>query len=493
MSRTYMNINERILAFRAFAKDSTKTSSVLGDSSLDSYVTSLTKYEMACVVRLLCGASSIFEVKSPDAIQRVLNFFRSQKDAFANDAKLTAHYRDMASYVLKYLEFVCYESGVSMPLEDTGTYNAFSIAKIISSIQQTGLLYDSAIIKRFAFSLLAKPFVILSGLSGSGKTQLALAFAHSICENPDKQICIVPVGADWTNREPLLGYVNALSKDDYVLPESGVLQLILKAISDQKNPYFLILDEMNMSYVERYFADFLSSMESGKAIRLWNKNVFGIPEEIMLPRNLFIVGTINVDETTYMFSPKVLDRSSVIEFRVIHSEMENYLETPATGKINLGKASDASAGQEFVKIAGSNYTNNGEAKDVLLSFFDELKKIGAEFGYRSAKEINRFVSIASEYDDTLQPLSSEHIQDAAIMQKLLPKMHGSLKTLKPVLSAMWQFCFVENTEELQSVVNLSFAQQEEIVGKSIYPLTADKVLRMYRNAMANGFASYSEA
>ena len=488
-----MNINERISAFREFAKDSSKTSSVLGNSSLDSYVTSLTKYEMACVVRLLCGTSSIFELNSPDAIQGVLNFFRSQKDAFACDAKLTAHYRDMASYVLKYLEFVCYESGVPMPSEDTDENPAFSIAKVISSIQQTGLLYDEELIKRFAFSLLAKPFVVLSGLSGSGKTQLALAFAHAICQNPDEQICIVPVGADWTNREPLLGYVNALAKDDYVMPESGALQLILNAIKDEKNPYFLILDEMNMSYVERYFADFLSGIESRKAIRLWNKNVSGIPAEIVLPRNLFIVGTINVDETTYMFSPKVLDRSSVIEFRVVHSEMEKYLNTAVNVKIKLGKASDASVGQEFVKVAVSNHISNGESKDVLLSFFDELKKIGAEFGYRSAKEINSFVAIASEYDDTLQALSPERIKDAAIMQKLLPKMHGSFKTLKPVLSAMWKFCFAEDTEELQSVVNLSFTKQEDIIGKSIYPLTADKVLRMYRNAMANGFASYSEA
>lgn len=488
-----MNINERIAAFRAFAKDSTKTSSVLGASSLDSYVTSLTKYEMACVVRLLCGANSIFEVTSPDSIQGVLSFFRSQKDAFASDAKLTAHYRDMASYVLKYLEFVCYESGVSIPSEDTDTNNSFSIGKVISSIQRTGLLYNPELIKRFAFSLLAKPFVILSGLSGSGKTQLALAFAHAICQNPDEQICIVPVGADWTNREPLLGYVNALAKDDYVMPESGALQLILRAISDKNNPYFLILDEMNMSYVERYFADFLSGMESGKPIRLWNKTGHEIHENIVLPQNLFIVGTINVDETTYMFSPKVLDRSSVIEFKVVHSEMEKYLDTPTNGRIVLGKASDADTGQDFVKIAASNLNNNGETKDVLLSFFDELKKIGAEFGYRSAKEINRFVTIASEYDDTLQPLSSDCIKDAAIMQKLLPKLHGSLKTLKPVLSAMWTFCFDDEIEELQSVVYLKFSQQEEIIGRSIYPLTADKVLRMYHNAMANGFASYSEA
>lgn len=63
---------------------------------------------------------------------------------------------------------------------------------------------------------MTKPFVILSGLAGSGKTQLALAFARSMAENVDQQLCVVPVGADWTNREPLLGYPNALKQGEYV-------------------------------------------------------------------------------------------------------------------------------------------------------------------------------------------------------------------------------------------------------------------------------------
>lgn len=106
---------------------------------------------------------------------------------------------------------------------------AFSIKEIIGQIRKTGLIYQDSLIKRFAFSLLTKPFVILSGLAGSGKTQLALAFANCICENPDEQICLVPVGADWTNREPLLGYPNALQKDDYIEPENGVLRLLNEA------------------------------------------------------------------------------------------------------------------------------------------------------------------------------------------------------------------------------------------------------------------------
>ena len=84
----------------------------------------------------------------------------------------------------------------------------------------------------------------------------------------NEQYCIVPVGADWTNREPLLGYPNALQTEQYIKPENGVLDLINRARLNEAKPYFLILDEMNLSHVERYFADFLSTMESGDAIPL---------------------------------------------------------------------------------------------------------------------------------------------------------------------------------------------------------------------------------
>ncbi|MBK7561215.1 MAG: hypothetical protein IPI68_06745 [Chitinophagaceae bacterium] len=78
----------------------------------------------------------------------------------------------------------------------------------------------------------------------------------------ENQYCIVPVGADWTNREPLLGFPNALEKNNYVKPDNRVLDMIIEANRNESKPYFLILDEMNLSHVERYFADFLSVMES---------------------------------------------------------------------------------------------------------------------------------------------------------------------------------------------------------------------------------------
>lgn len=371
-----------------------------------------------------------------------------------------------------------------------------SINTIINHINETGLLYSPSLIKRFAFSLMAKRFLILSGLAGSGKTQLALAFAKALVEDKEKQMCVVSVGADWTNREPLLGYPNALKSGEYVKPENGVLDLLIEANKPQNanKPFFLILDEMNMSYVERYFADFLSAMESHEAIALWKECNNGsescecnVPERIELPDNLFIIGTINVDETTYMFSPKVLDRANVIEFKISIDEMDKFLD--GIGKIDCSSVSSKAAemGADFVRLANCKEFENEQATtDTLKAFFTELKSVNAEFGYRSATEIFRFISQAHKNDDTAEKMSKEEVLDAAILQKLLPKLHGSRKKLEPALKGLWKLCFDPSIKDTMQI-------SRENIEKAIYKESADKILRMYESAYANGFTSFAEA
>src|SRR5690554_1723761 len=178
------------------------------------------------------------------------------------------------------------------------------VSMFVENAQEAGLFIQTDFAIRFIASLLTKPFVILTGLSGSGKTKLAQAFARWICQD-NREYRIVPVAADWTNREPLLGYPNSLDPENYVKPDNGLLDLILTAINKPDKPFFLILDEMNLSHVERYFADFLSALESGEPIHLHSSvhAIDGVPQRIVIPPNLFIIGTVNVDETTYMFSP----------------------------------------------------------------------------------------------------------------------------------------------------------------------------------------------
>lgn len=358
----------------------------------------------------------------------------------------------------------------------------FNMNSIVESLLSTGLIYSPTLIKRLAFSLMAKPFVILSGLAGSGKTQLALVFAKCLSENIKEQVCTVSIGADWTNREPLLGYPNALKNDEYVLPESGVLQLLMRANEDQSKPYFLILDEMNLSVVERYFADFLSAMESGEPIKLWDNESEAVPKEIALPKNVFIIGTINVDETTYMFSPKVLDRANVIEFKIAPDEMAQYLNE--TKDIHLENAYSACADMaaDFVNKAKSQIQiDNADEKSVLLSFFTELKKVNAEFGYRTVNEISRYLHFADEKDE----LEKEKAIDTAILQKLLPKLHGSAKKLKKVLEPMWQLCQKNGiSKEIDAEFNATDFK---------YPESAEKIKRMYHAVVDNGFTSFAEA
>lgn len=356
----------------------------------------------------------------------------------------------------------------------------FGIPKVLETIKESGLMYSDKLVTRYVVSLMTKPFTILSGLAGSGKTQLAIAFAKAVCEDIPKQIRIVSVGADWTNREPLLGYPNALEKDKYVRPESGVLQLIQDAAADESHPYFLILDEMNLSYVERYFADFLSSLESHSPILLWDKKADGVPMNICLPRNLFIVGTINVDETTYMFSPKVLDRANVIEFKIDDVEMDEYLKAAPVVDLSNIEGALAEMAPEFVRLSTSQVeTDFEQSRTLLLSFFKALKSVNAEFGYRSASEMGRFISLAQ----TEGNLPEDSAVDAAIVQKLLPKLHGSRKKLVPVLTTLWDMC--------ETGVGIELAN--EVPEQTKYPLTADKLLRMYRGAIDNGFTSFAEA
>lgn len=353
----------------------------------------------------------------------------------------------------------------------------------------SGLQIDPDLVLRFIAALIAKPFVILTGLSGAGKTRLAQAFAQWLCDTAD-QICLVPVGADWTNREPLLGFPNALEPGQYVKPESGVVDLLISAAASPQKPYFLILDEMNLSHVERYFADFLSGMESGEAIRLHNGAAGVVPAYVQVPPNLFMIGTVNIDETTYMFSPKVLDRASVIEFSISRDEMQAFLKSAARPDAGSLLAMGADVADAFVAMARSTVSASPVRErlcDELLALFEILKPAGAEFGYRSAAEILRFAAVIHHLG-AKWPL--QKVMDAALMQKLLPKIYGSRRKLEPVLKALGKRCLA-NPDLLDDYL----ANKKDLPGPHAvhYPAALEKIRRIYRNLIDHGFASYAEA
>ncbi|SEA01100.1 McrB family protein [Bizionia paragorgiae] len=455
------------------------------------------------------GFDSIYDIKSSKKIEQLYKFVLNEQNKdfgiFQNETPTSYWKNKFYSAALKsYLDFL---NNNSKDNETKGHYitKLFKPSEFIDNCFISGLNYSNQLITRYIASLATKPFVLLSGLSGSGKTKLSQAFAQWISED-SSQYCIVPVGADWTNREPLLGYVNALDNSEYIKPENGALQLILEANTNKHKPYFLILDEMNLSHVERYFADFLSVMESKdqfklhsseQSLNIKNKDLFTnmveVPSSIGWPKNLFIIGTVNIDETTYMFSPKVLDRANVIEFRVNKEDIEAFLESPKEIDFTKLNYKGASMGEDFLRIASNKDFPEIDTKKLnekLVEFFEELKKTGAEFGYRSATEIHRLYNQLSTLDSSM---SENDKTDIAIMQKLLPKLHGSRRKLCPILEVLATFCVTENTNVSKSFLN----NKETVIYKEnnsvLYPLSLEKIIRMYKGAIDNGFASYAEA
>lgn len=438
----------------------------------------------------------IFETDSIKKIEAL--YYDLLKEQKIKNGKYYSENRPSASLkgwysaaVKTYMDFLkSVQMGDAMQI--TGKSLLFDKAEFINSLRSSGLIFDPRLVNRFLASLLTKPFVILTGLSGSGKTKLAQSFVQWICAD-QKQYKIIPVGADWTNREPLLGYPNALKPEEYVKPDSGVLDLIIEASDNPELPYFLILDEMNLSHVERYFADFLSVMESKEHIPLHAEDTIenGVPTRLKIPVNLFIIGTVNIDETTNMFSPKVLDRANTIEFRVTQEEMKSFLGNIKDIKMHALMYQGADMAKSFLKIAEQKEFAPADTDVItttLVRFFGELKKTGAEFGYRSATEIMRLINQLTVLDDTLK--SNDKI-DIAIMQKLLPKLHGSRRKLCPVLETLGSFCVTGEVKIIKDVFdNADFNFKDENI---LFPLSLEKISRMYRGAIDNGFASFAEA
>jgi 5-methylcytosine-specific restriction protein B len=264
-------------------------------------------------------------------------------------------------------------------------------------------------------------------------------------------------------------------------------------------PYFLILDEMNLSHVERYFADFLSTMESGDKIplhKIENDSLI-VPPSIKLPKNLFIVGTVNIDETTYMFSPKVLDRANTIEFRLTEKDLADFIASDIKLDMELLKAQGANMSNGFMAMALQETDKNLKSSEVDLKlFFSELKKSGAEFGYRTASEIGRLMYMLKELGEV-----GDNLLDIAIMQKLLPKLHGSRSKLNTALTTLAKFCvkdavidFDGKDEDFKKTYFIPFDKlPTDSLDKIKYKISFEKISRMHKNAMENGFTSYAEA
>ncbi|EJS73988.1 MrcB family domain-containing protein [Bacillus cereus] len=352
------------------------------------------------------------------------------------------------------------------------------IDHVSSYIQSKGFFYEKKDLINFFLSLKTKPFVILSGISGTGKTKIVQWFAESLGATEENgQFTLIPVRPDWSDSSDLLGYVNLQGE----FQERPLIKVLENADANPNRPYFVVLDEMNLARVEYYFSDFLSVIESRK----WKEGKIVtspvLPESITnkhitIPSNVYIIGTVNMDETTHPLSKKVLDRANTIEFNTVNLDYFNFLMDIEVKEAEI--ASNRSLETEYLHLKECFQENEDLVRNIstiLIEINKTLESVGAQVGYRIRDEICFYMA----YNEQGKLLSFDEALDYQIYQKILPRLAGSDGRTEEVLKQLYVLCA---NEEYDSGNNdASYAR---------YPRSANKLSHMLRRFEYDGFTSF---
>ena len=274
-----------------------------------------------------------------------------------------------------------------------------------SAREEDGLVFDDDIVEALHLGLWAherRHFAVLTGLSGTGKTQLALQYAAALNEGNgtvNEQVCTIPVQPGWYDPTPLLGYVNPLGESRYIQTE--FLRFLIRASENSTEPHVCILDEMNLSHPEQYLAPVLSAMEREDGnipLHAGDGDEYGVPPSIRYPRNLVLIGTVNMDETTMGISDKVLDRAFTLEFWDIDVD-----------------------GWPGWDEAGVEAPDKDFAKQVLKLLMGALSPARLHFGWRVIAEVVLFMELRQGQSAALSVVDA---LDRVIYGKVLPKLRG---------------------------------------------------------------------
>ncbi|MCU6792468.1 AAA family ATPase [Paenibacillus sp. WQ 127069] len=410
-----------------------------------------------------------------------------------------SHYNDLKIAESKTIAFV--EEYTSM--NDIEIKPA--VAAIQTYIQQRGFTYPELLIENFYLSLKTKPFVILAGISGTGKTKLVKLFAEALgATDSNHQFTFIPVRPDWSDPSDLLGY-----KDLSGTFRAGKLTEVLLEASRTENrnkPYFVCLDEMNLARVEHYFSDMLSILETqkwkdGRIITdaaifkdTLNTSDYGaFVEDLGIPSNVFLIGTVNMDETTHPFSKKVLDRANTLEFNYV--KLDEY--PSINGDIEL--VDQAALPYTFLS---SDYLQLQDAfaeyADLIKRTTDKLVKINtileenhSHIGFR----VRDAVSFYMIYNQRFGLMEEQQAFDLQLLQKILPRVQGSSSSVKRVLVELMLFCLgrqgkVEDLMNDPSELYKPWKTSSSSSPIAVYPQSARKLAYMLRRLEEDGFTSF---
>ncbi|PYI50280.1 MrcB family domain-containing protein [Paenibacillus flagellatus] len=440
-------------------------------------------------------------------------YYRYDRDRMPSDEQLLADLKNVVENYKLYVELTLnqpdggQEEQVLNPTPDevllpvTPISVPAQLKAIQAYIQQKGFHYPEHLIENFYLSMKTKPFVILAGVSGTGKTRLVKLFAEALgATSANRQFTLIPVRPDWSDPSDLLGY-----KDLSGVFRPGKLTEVLVEAAQPVNrdkPYFICLDEMNLARVEHYFSDLLSILETqdwedGHIVTapLIQQEALSLEEDrerfgdLRLPDNVYLIGTVNMDETTHPFSKKVLDRANTIEFNYI-----NLAQFPSAGdegaEPQATPASNTFLRTEYLQLVDVYRDYKSlveETTEKLVSINGILEEIHSHVGFR----IRDAICFYMIYNERFQLLNPDAAFDFQLLQKILPRVQGSSSSVKRVLLKLMEEALGRRlaTQELMEDASELYASVSKI-DSAKYPLSARKIAFMLRRLEEDGFTSY---
>lgn len=348
----------------------------------------------------------------------------------------------------------------------------------------------SALSTSYLTAMRTKPFLLLAGISGTGKSRIVKQMAFESCPDipalrSDKTAPgnyeLIEVKPNWHDSSELLGYESEIGGPHYVV--TPFVRFLVKSMRYPDVPFFVCMDEMNLAPVEQYFAEFLSVLESRKLLSdgtitsepLIKADIFSKYADqlhrdlditdtetykavydrlkndgLRLPSNLIVVGTVNMDETTHQFSRKVIDRAMTIEMNIEDAETPfveffdgksvlEYKENPSGKDLFLPKVVQASEALSTLSAEDADYLKEN-VPGLLHSLNSALNGTPFKIAYRVQNElILYFFSLREENpDETAEALLAQAI-DAILMMKVLPRIEGDEDLLDKPLKTLAQF------------------------------------------------------
>ena len=390
------------------------------------------------------------------------------------------------------IDFIYYASrGYNEDEDKKGGETKMTIKEIIQNIKSyiaaKGFNYEGNLIENFYLSLKSKPFVILAGTSGTGKTKLVKLFAEAICA----EMKLVPVRPDWSDSSDLFGHVDLAGN----FKPGAIIDFVKQAELNKNKPYFLCLDEMNLARVEYYLSDFLSIIETRDRVNgeiitdslvseeyYQNERAKDKYGKLIIPENLYIIGTVKMDETTFPFSKKVLDRANTIEFSFVNLMSKEQVGLSASA-LQLDNSFLKTKYLYFNEIEDKEFKSDICFK--LEELNEALRKANLHVGYRVRDEISFYMINNKE----CELLEENAAFDNEIMQKILPRIQGSSGAIKQLLCDLFVLCAGDYSGFTGSSI---YEQMSSYIAMKDckYPNTANKIVFMMRRYEEDGFTSY---